>query len=217
MFRTVNDQPTLWDSILPPELLVLPAELGRATDRGRRGRLAPRWWSAKLVGKGGQTRALVQFHQRDDICSGCSLAGTESGGKQCAPRGLVYFSQRHPDPVLQRGVGIGLLNRYLAHCGSSVRVAGFIVSGEQPHPVLAEDLDDRVIVEAGGQQALGQGRERRVRRTRSARPARWGRSGSSVRDASVRCVALRRIGRPNCTCSRCRWRRDRVRSGRRGE
>jgi transposase, IS5 family len=23
MFRTVNDQPTLWDSILPPELLVL--------------------------------------------------------------------------------------------------------------------------------------------------------------------------------------------------
>ena len=29
MFRTVNDQPTLWDSILPPELLVLPAELGR--------------------------------------------------------------------------------------------------------------------------------------------------------------------------------------------
>lgn len=29
MFRTVNDQPTLWDSILPPELLVLPQELGR--------------------------------------------------------------------------------------------------------------------------------------------------------------------------------------------
>ena len=29
MFRTVNDQPTLWDSILPSELLVLPAELGR--------------------------------------------------------------------------------------------------------------------------------------------------------------------------------------------
>jgi transposase, IS5 family len=29
MFRTVNDQPTLWDSILPPELLVLPVELGR--------------------------------------------------------------------------------------------------------------------------------------------------------------------------------------------
>lgn len=29
MFRTVNDQPTLWDSILPPELLVLPAELAR--------------------------------------------------------------------------------------------------------------------------------------------------------------------------------------------
>ena len=29
MFRTVNDQPTLWDSILPPELLVLPGELGR--------------------------------------------------------------------------------------------------------------------------------------------------------------------------------------------
>jgi IS5 family transposase len=26
---TVNDQPTLWDSILPCELLVLPAELGR--------------------------------------------------------------------------------------------------------------------------------------------------------------------------------------------
>ena len=29
MFRTVNDQPTLWDSILPPELLILPVELGR--------------------------------------------------------------------------------------------------------------------------------------------------------------------------------------------
>ena len=29
MFRTVNDQPTLWDSILPVELLVLPVELGR--------------------------------------------------------------------------------------------------------------------------------------------------------------------------------------------
>ena len=29
MFRTVNDQPTLWDSILPAELLVLPAELAR--------------------------------------------------------------------------------------------------------------------------------------------------------------------------------------------
>ncbi|MGV0796300.1 ISNCY family transposase, partial [Mycolicibacterium elephantis] len=29
MFRTVNDQPTLWDSILPPELLVLSVELGR--------------------------------------------------------------------------------------------------------------------------------------------------------------------------------------------
>ena len=24
MLRTVNDQPTLWDSILPPELLLLP-------------------------------------------------------------------------------------------------------------------------------------------------------------------------------------------------
>ncbi len=29
MLRTVNDQPTLWDAILPPELLVLPVELGR--------------------------------------------------------------------------------------------------------------------------------------------------------------------------------------------
>lgn len=29
MFRTVNDQPTLWDAILPAELLVLPLELGR--------------------------------------------------------------------------------------------------------------------------------------------------------------------------------------------
>ena len=29
MLRTVNDQPTLWDSILPRELLVLPVELGR--------------------------------------------------------------------------------------------------------------------------------------------------------------------------------------------
>jgi IS5 family transposase len=27
VLRTVNDQPTLWDAILPPELLVLPAEL----------------------------------------------------------------------------------------------------------------------------------------------------------------------------------------------
>jgi transposase, IS5 family len=29
VFRTVNDQPTLWDAILPAELLVLPVELGR--------------------------------------------------------------------------------------------------------------------------------------------------------------------------------------------
>jgi IS5 family transposase len=29
VFRTVNDQPTLWDAILPAELLVLPTELGR--------------------------------------------------------------------------------------------------------------------------------------------------------------------------------------------
>jgi transposase, IS5 family len=29
VFRTVNDQPTLWDAILPCELLVLPAELAR--------------------------------------------------------------------------------------------------------------------------------------------------------------------------------------------
>jgi transposase, IS5 family len=29
VFRTVNDQPTLWDSILPAELLVLPDELAR--------------------------------------------------------------------------------------------------------------------------------------------------------------------------------------------
>jgi IS5 family transposase len=29
VFRTVNDQPTLWDAILPVELLVLPVELGR--------------------------------------------------------------------------------------------------------------------------------------------------------------------------------------------
>jgi hypothetical protein len=32
VFRTVNDQPTLWDSILPPELLVLPVELGRVDE-----------------------------------------------------------------------------------------------------------------------------------------------------------------------------------------
>jgi transposase, IS5 family len=29
VLRTVNDQPALWDAILPPELLVLPIELGR--------------------------------------------------------------------------------------------------------------------------------------------------------------------------------------------
>lgn len=29
VFRTVNAQPTLWDSILPAELLVLPVELAR--------------------------------------------------------------------------------------------------------------------------------------------------------------------------------------------
>ena len=29
MFRTVNDQPTLWDAILPSELLVLSEELAR--------------------------------------------------------------------------------------------------------------------------------------------------------------------------------------------
>src|SRR5215213_10929979 len=32
VFRTVNDQPTLWDSILPAELLVLPVELGRVDE-----------------------------------------------------------------------------------------------------------------------------------------------------------------------------------------
>jgi IS5 family transposase len=29
VFRTVNDQPTLWDAILASELLVLPTELAR--------------------------------------------------------------------------------------------------------------------------------------------------------------------------------------------
>ena len=29
MLRTRNDQPTLWESILPPEVLRLPAELAR--------------------------------------------------------------------------------------------------------------------------------------------------------------------------------------------
>ena len=29
MFRTVSDQPTLWDAILPSELLVLSEELAR--------------------------------------------------------------------------------------------------------------------------------------------------------------------------------------------
>ena len=29
MLRTVNDQPTVWDAILPVALLVLPVELGR--------------------------------------------------------------------------------------------------------------------------------------------------------------------------------------------
>jgi transposase, IS5 family len=29
VLRTVSDQPTLWDAILPSELLVLPAELAR--------------------------------------------------------------------------------------------------------------------------------------------------------------------------------------------
>ena len=29
VLRTVNDQPTLWDSILPPDFLVLPVEWGR--------------------------------------------------------------------------------------------------------------------------------------------------------------------------------------------
>jgi transposase, IS5 family len=32
VFRTVNDQPTLWDAILPAELLVLPVELGRVDE-----------------------------------------------------------------------------------------------------------------------------------------------------------------------------------------
>lgn len=32
MFRTVNDQPTLWDAILPAELLVLSVELGRVDE-----------------------------------------------------------------------------------------------------------------------------------------------------------------------------------------
>jgi transposase, IS5 family len=32
VFRTVNDQPTLWDAVLPAELLVLPVELGRVDE-----------------------------------------------------------------------------------------------------------------------------------------------------------------------------------------
>ena len=32
VFRTVNDQPTLWDAILPAELLVLPVELGQVDE-----------------------------------------------------------------------------------------------------------------------------------------------------------------------------------------
>ena len=47
MFRTVNDQPTLWDSILPPELLVLPVELGRV-DAG-----SP-WTDRSSVGTGAE-------------------------------------------------------------------------------------------------------------------------------------------------------------------
>jgi hypothetical protein len=35
VLRTVNDQPTLWDSMLPPELLVLPVELGRVDALGQ--------------------------------------------------------------------------------------------------------------------------------------------------------------------------------------
>jgi hypothetical protein len=31
VLRTVNDQPTLWDSILPAELLVLSVELARGS------------------------------------------------------------------------------------------------------------------------------------------------------------------------------------------
>ena len=34
MLRTVNDQLSLWDAILPPELLVLPDELGRVDGLG---------------------------------------------------------------------------------------------------------------------------------------------------------------------------------------
>jgi hypothetical protein len=29
VFRTIGDQPSLWESLLPDELLVLPAELAR--------------------------------------------------------------------------------------------------------------------------------------------------------------------------------------------
>jgi hypothetical protein len=29
MLRTVGDQPTLWESLLPPEALVMPVELDR--------------------------------------------------------------------------------------------------------------------------------------------------------------------------------------------
>jgi hypothetical protein len=35
VLRTVNDQPTSWDSMLPPELLVLPVELGRVDALGQ--------------------------------------------------------------------------------------------------------------------------------------------------------------------------------------
>jgi len=32
VFRTIGDQPGLWESILPPELLVLPTELARVDE-----------------------------------------------------------------------------------------------------------------------------------------------------------------------------------------
>ena len=41
MLRTCNDQPTLWESILPEELLRLPAELARDLLATSKGRL---WW-----------------------------------------------------------------------------------------------------------------------------------------------------------------------------
>jgi hypothetical protein len=65
VLRTVNDELSLWDAILPPELLVLPDELGRVDGLGTV-KLVSGLVAAKI---GGRDRCIVVV-QRTPVPAG---------------------------------------------------------------------------------------------------------------------------------------------------